>query len=254
MGNASYECTITVVNEDKTYDIEWIDADFAEAQLALPEADRIPITSVELEDFRVSALTLQESEPNIYECLKDGKVTMEDWKIIRRWGTGTDEDVLTPVSDDFPIWIWCAIVICALFLIGIIYWNCSESDRPPQGYERPSHDTHRGYRAPNGMISTYRRRMLERKSPSTRKDPFHDLKTALEIPETPLSHAVEPQVPVVSPSKDLYGVPLNDNIYWILPLSCFTQLVWIFVAHKIYKKYMSHHIRTKNWKPKRYEL
>merc|ERR1711964_386703 len=37
----------------------------------------------------------------------------------------------------------------------------------------------------------------------------------------------------------------RSNIWWVIPVSCFAQLLWIFVAYKIYKRCVRS-LRTKN--------
>jgi len=48
----------------------------------------------------------------------------------------------------------------------------------------------------------------------------------------------ENQLPKLIVSNDPWGLPgLNDhNLWWIVPVSCLTQLMWIYVSYRIYKR------------------
>merc|ERR1712034_180309 len=58
----------------------------------------------------------------------------------------------------------------------------------------------------------------------------------------------ESHLPKLSVPQDPCGLPgLNDrNIWWIVPISCLTQLMWIYVAYKIYKRCAQPQRRSEN--------
>merc|ERR1711964_757983 len=49
-------------------------------------------------------------------------------------------------------------------------------------------------------------------------------------------------------AEDPWGLPgLNDHsIWWIVPVSCLTQIIWIYVAYKIYKRCVQSKRRSEN--------
>merc|ERR1711964_519221 len=62
-------------------------------------------------------------------------------------------------------------------------------------------------------------------------------KSSLPRPGKELNEIHMPEI-FVPQDHDPWGPPgLNDhNLWWIIPVSCLTQLMWIYVAYKIYKK------------------
>merc|ERR1712098_1030496 len=48
--------------------------------------------------------------------------------------------------------------------------------------------------------------------------------------------------------EDPWGLPglIDHNIWWIVPVSCLTQLMWIYVAYKIYKRCVQSKRRSEN--------
>merc|ERR1711964_316332 len=50
-----------------------------------------------------------------------------------------------------------------------------------------------------------------------------------------------------------YGID-RSNMWWAIPVSCFMQMVWIFVIYKIYKRCVRYHQRTKNDVAQHHEL
>jgi len=158
---------------------------------------------------------------------------------------------------DFTLELWhiglCGFVL--ILVVVLICKACRQSGGNPagpaqnQGYIRPQTMADRQSYSYNGPHT--HRQVLERKCPSTRKDSFRELKVTLETLEMPLHSSGEPglnesYVSMIPPSG------LNDSIWWILPVSCCAQLVWTFVAYKIYKHYTKHPVQNKRWR--RYEL
>jgi len=53
-----------------------------------------------------------------------------------------------------------------------------------------------------------------------------------QLTKTNLSEFSDSPTPCGLPDLNLD----SSNIWWVIPLSCFTQLLWIFVAYKVYKR------------------
>merc|ERR1711964_296951 len=96
-----------------------------------------------------------------------------------------------------------------------------------------------------------RRRLLHR--PNLLQGPIASLARETGILQTSLLPRLgrklnEIQIPEISVPQDPLGPPgLSDhNIWWIIPVSCLTQLMWIYVAYKIYKKCSHRQTRVEN--------
>merc|ERR1711964_638538 len=194
----------------------------------------------------------------LYKALQPDEGTEREISLKEFEDLGLDDwvfelDIFGFISFTLRLWhlaLW-GVVIAAIVYLFHSNGYCDQPMRPaegsaamPDGFLDPS---------PHSSYVPARRRMLGRKLPTARKDPFRDLKVTLETLEEPLPN-VDASLPgsyvdIVSLSDDLGAVPgLNDNMWWLLPISCVAQLLWIFVAYKICKRYnTTHAVKSKQW-------
>jgi len=162
-------------------------------------------------------------------AFEDNNLNEEEWDAMMFWDNFSDFDSWK--AGHFAI----VIVPCVLIIIAIIAYCCLKKKPPAQQVGATQVVT--------------RRRRLDAMSPIAslaHKTECDVLQTSF-LPR-PGRKLTENHLPMLFAHQDPWGLPgLNDhNIWWIIPVSCLTQLMWIYVAYKIYKRCVQSKRRSEN--------
>merc|ERR1711964_169931 len=96
------------------------------------------------------------------------------------------------------------------------------------------------------------RRLLQGPIGSLAHETGHDILQTSSLPrhDRKLNVAQISEIVLQDP-RDPPG--LRDHIWWIIPVSCLTQLMWIYLAYRIYKR-CGRQTRMENRPPRGHEL
>merc|ERR1711964_452838 len=207
----------------ETYLNDHFKEDLWGADKKLDKGEKIDLVWDEAEGFNIKIpgeldpTTFKADNKDIFD---DSKLTMSEW------------DKMAPfhMKDEF-MYLMIGLGVVVVIIIIVVVWKKCKKDTPPPAP------------AATGQV----RRRLQQSSPfATLAEAERALDHSSYLPHP--GRKLAESLPKHSVSQDLLGLPgLNDhNIWWIIPVSCLTQLMWIYVAYKIYKRCAQSKRRSEN--------